>query len=300
MTETSVNITPRFSVVIASYNYGSFLPFALDSALGQTYQDFEVIVIDDGSTDTTPEVIKPYLADSRVRYIRQENAGQAKTKNRGVAESRGELIAFLDADDIWCPEKLEKQLRLFGDPGVGVVYSRRTWVDPQGQPLPGNERVLRRGNILDYIFIDNFVCFSSSVVRRSLLLEVGCFDENISMGNDYDLWVRLAARCKFDFVDEPLVNYRTGHANLSKNVWRRFECAQKIMRKSLQNPDIKNKLSRHVPDLAWADTWTNMAEYARKQGDRLKSGCYLLKALKNKPTHLPAWKGLIKSVMLFD
>ncbi len=291
----TIKTPPRVSVVITCYNYGPYLPCALDSALGQTWQDIEVIVVDDGSTDNTPDVIKPYFADSRVRYFRQQNAGQPKAKNRGIAESRGEFIAFLDADDIWFSDKIAQQLPLFADPAVGVVYSRRKWIDPQGNEMLGNERILRRGFILDYLFIDNFVCFSSSIIRRFFLEEVGWFDESLPMGIDYDLWIRLAARCKFDFVDEALVKYRTGHANLSKNVWRRYECAQKIMNKSLQNPEIGNKLSPWVPDSAWADTWTNMGNYARLQGDRSKARQYLLKAIKIKPLFLPAWKGLMKS-----
>jgi len=290
-------IVPQFSVVITSYNYGEFLPFALDSALCQTYRNFEIIVIDDGSTDNTEEVIKPYLADSRIHYIRQKNAGQPKAKNRGVAECRGELIAFLDADDIWFPEKLEKQWLLFNDSNVGVVYSRRQWIDSQGEMLPGNERVLRRGNVLDHIFIDNFICFSSSVVKRDVLNEVGCFDENLPMGIDYDLWIRLAARCKFDYVDEPLVKYRTGHANLSKNVWKRYDCAQRIMNKSLASDEISKKLSPFTKSRAWADTWSNMACIYFFQGNYRKSLFYFIKAVKINPLSVSIWKRIIKCII---
>lgn len=286
------------SVVIASYNYASFLPFALESALGQSYGNIEVIVVDDGSTDDTPQVVERYLSDPRLRYVRQENAGQPKTKNRGIAESRGEFIAFLDADDIWMPDKLDRQMPLFADAQVGVVYCRRTWMDEQGGALPGNERTLRRGFVLDYIFIDNFICFSSSVVRRNLLTEYGAFDENLPMGIDYDLWVRLAAHCQFDFADVALVRYRTGHANLSRNVWKRFECARLIMTRALADPLISARISAWVPAAAWADTWSNMGECARLQGERLKSVRYLMQALKYRPAHMPAWKGLVKALLL--
>lgn len=281
------------SVVIASYNYGKYLPFALESALGQSYGNIEVIVVDDGSTDDTPQVIEPYLSDPRLRYIRQANAGQPKTKNRGIAESRGEFIAFLDADDIWLLDKLERQMPLFADPQVGVVYCRRTWMDEQGGVLPGNERTLRRGFVLDHIFIDNFVCFSSSVVRRRLLIEHGVFDETLPMGIDYDLWIRLAIRCKFDYVDAPLVRYRTGHANLSKNVERRYECAHKIMHKAVNDPEIRAGMSWWIPRSALADTWSNMAYYARKKGDFELAKSYYLKALSEIPLYTSAWKGLL-------
>lgn len=286
------------SVVITAYNYGKYISVAIESALSQTYTDIEVIVIDDGSTDNTPTVMEQYASDARIRYIRQANQGQPKAKNRGVAESAGEFVAFLDADDIWMPNKLARQLTLFSDPEVGVVYTRRLWMDQHGAIIPGNERTLRRGNILNHIFVDNFICFSSSIVRKHLLLDAGGFDENLPMGIDYDLWIRLAARCHFDFVDEPLVKYRTGHANLSKNITRRYECAQAIMNKALSDPLIREKFTWWVPRLAWADTWTNMGRYAFASGDRVQGIKYLVKAIAIYPLLFSTWKGLVKLIIL--
>lgn len=288
---------PTVSVVVTCYNYGQYLDLSLQSILSQTYQDFEVVVIDDGSTDSTPNIMEHYATDDRIIYVRQENRGQPKAKNRGILESRGDFIAFLDADDIWLPTKLEKQTALFTDPSVGVVYSRRTWMNEDGEELSGNERTLRSGNILDHIFIDNFVCFSSSVVRRSMLEQVGYFDESLPMGIDYDLWIRLAARCDFAYVDEPLVKYRTGHANLSKNTLKRYECAQKIMRKALSDPLIREKLSWHVPRLAWADTWSNLAVYLAASGHRRESWRHFGKALLMFPIYPQLWLRMLRCLM---
>lgn len=289
----SSNIPPLVSVVITSYNYGNFLSQALESALSQTIKDLEIVIIDDGSIDNTRQVAEGYISDKRVTYVYQANSGQPRAKNRGIAESSGTYIAFLDADDVWMPTKLEKQIALFVDTEVGVVYSRRTWIDSEGNELPGNERILRRGKVLDHIFIDNFICFSSSVVRRSLFEEAGCFDNTLPMGIDYDLWIRLAARCTFDYVDEPLVKYRTGHANLSKNVERRYECAHRIMAKAMNNPEIRAGMSWWTPRLAFADTWSNMAYYARKKSDFESAKSYYLKALSEIPLYVNAWKGLL-------
>jgi glycosyltransferase involved in cell wall biosynthesis len=285
------------SVVVTCYNYGKYLSVALESLLEQSLKNMEIIIIDDGSSDNTSEVIKPYIEDSRIRYIYQSNAGQPRAKNRGVKESSGEFIAFLDADDIWLPTKLEKQLTLFADPQVGVVYSRRKWINQDGAEISGNERTLRRGDILDHIFIDNFICFSSSVVRRSCLEDVGYFDENLPMGIDYDLWIRLAARYRFDYVDEPLVKYRTGHANLSKNTLKRYECAQKIMNKALDDPDINNKFSWHTPRLAWADTWSNMAFYLAANDHKNEAWRYFGKALLQLPVYPQLWKRMLKCLL---
>src|SRR5262249_1655616 len=128
-------MTPAVSVVIATHNYGRYLSGALDSALGQTIRDMEIVVIDDGSTDDTPAVVRPYLRDSRVTYHRTERRGQPRAKNLGIQLSRAPFVAFLDSDDIWLPAKLERQLPVFADAEVGVVYSRRLMIDEEGWEL---------------------------------------------------------------------------------------------------------------------------------------------------------------------
>lgn len=287
----------KVSIIITCYNYGFYLHESICSALEQNVDNFEIIIINDGSTDNTGQIIQTYLSDPRIIYIKQENQGQPKAKNRGISESHGDYLAFLDADDIWLPTKMEKQLDLFSDHDVAVVYTRRQWMDPQGDFVPGNERTLRRGKILDQIIVDNFICFSSSMVRRSALDQVGWFDEELPMGIDYDLWIRLAARYKFDYVDEPLVRYRTGHANLSKNVMRRYECAQKIMRKALADQFIASQLSWYVPRLAWTDTWSNMASYYGRQGMHAQALKFFAKSVAQFPVYMPLWKRLAKYLL---
>lgn len=285
------------SVIITSYNYGHFLQQAIDSVIDQTYADFELIIINDGSVDDTEAVVLSN-SDQRIRYYYQENLGQPKAKNKGIEFATGEFLAFLDADDVWLPDKLEKQINLFSNLDVGVVYSRRKWITSVGSFVSGNERLLHRGWILDYIFVDNFVCFSSSVIRRSFLDKVGFFDENIPMGIDYDLWIRLASVCKFDFVDEPLVQYRIGHSNLSQNTIKRYECAQLIMRKNLANPHVTSSMSWYVPRLAWADTWSNFGYYLATIGNKKEGGFYALRAICKFPFYLNAYKRFIKIILV--
>jgi glycosyltransferase involved in cell wall biosynthesis len=286
------------SVVITTYNYGAFIKEAVDSVLNQTLAIIEIIIIDDGSRDNTKDIVAEFN-DPRIMYCYQKNQGQPKAKNRGICESSGELVAFLDADDVWLPSKLAKQVALFSNPEVGVVYSRRKWIDPSGKIISGNERALRKGSILNYIFVDNFICFSSSVLRRSYLEEVGYFDESLPMGIDYDLWIRLASVCKFDFVEEPLVLYRTGHANLSKNTLKRYECAQAIMRKNLSDPKVRDAMSWWVPNLAWADTWSNFGVYLASLGDYKASFFYSFKSILKFPIYLAVYKRLLKSLLYF-
>ena len=154
------------SIVVASYNYGQYLREALDSIRAQTLANWEAIIVDDGSSDDSARVASTYLNDPRFRLIERLHQGQPATKNTGIAASRGEFIAFLDADDRWHPAKLAKQLALMQRPEVGVAYSRRRLINPNGQVTGADERTLYRGQITSSMYRDNVVCFSSSIVRR--------------------------------------------------------------------------------------------------------------------------------------
>jgi len=287
---------PRVSVVITTYNYGLFLPEAIDSVLRQTFKDFEVIVVDDGSTDNTSEVILPYLSNPCLRYIRKENGGQASAKNRGIIESKGEFIAFLDADDVWFPTKLEKQIALFADQKVGVVYSKRVLIDPYGNERPFGHPKLYRGPVLDQIFINNFVCFSSAIVKRQCFEEVGKFDESLPMAIDYDLWLRIAVHYHFDYVNEPLVKYRLGHGHMSENKEKRFKCAWRVMNGFLGDPSLNKHLSWWVPTYARAHTYGSMGEYYFSK-KRFLAFKYFITSLRYNPFYLLSWKGIINILL---
>src|SRR6266852_742264 len=251
---------PAVSVVVATYNYGRFLAGALDSALGQTIRDLEVIVVDDGSTDDTAEVMTPYLRDQRVRYERTNHVGQPAAKNLGIQSARARLIAFLDADDLWLPEKLAKQLALLeADPTLGVIYSRRLLIDEQGMALEYEQPVLHRGRVLNAMFRTNFVCFSSALVHRRVFKHIGLFDESLKLAIDYDLWLRAATWYGFDYVDEPLVKYRTGHANLSQRTEERLMAVYGIMRRFHDREEGKRCLSPSAVRDAQAETCYHIA-----------------------------------------
>src|SRR5438477_3130042 len=165
-------MSPRVSVVIPNYNYAHFVGDAIDSVLAQTFADFEIIVVNNGSTDSSLEVLQRY--EDRIRLFDQDNRGQAGARNRGIEESQGELIAFLDADDVWEPNKLEKQIPLFDDPSVGLVYCGHLVVDQElrtlGVCIPTNRgRLLRRfaENVASAIIGGE----STAVIRKR------CFDE---------------------------------------------------------------------------------------------------------------------------
>jgi glycosyltransferase involved in cell wall biosynthesis len=224
-------MTPTVSVVMAAKNYARFLPAAVESVFAQTVSDWELLVIDDGSTDDTPEAVKPFLADRRVRYTRSDRLGQSRAKNLGVGLSRGEVVAFLDADDLWKPTKLEKQLALLrANSDAGVVFCLRELIDESGNLLPRPAvPAPPSGRVLADVFVWNFVCFSSVVVRREVFDRVGGFDSQLDLSIDYDLWLRVAPHYGFEYVPEELVLYRTGHGNLSKKLADRIATVFSIM-----------------------------------------------------------------------
>jgi glycosyltransferase involved in cell wall biosynthesis len=230
---------PTFSVVIATYNYGRFLGRAIRSVLEQR-AELELIVVDDGSTDDTEKVICDYASDSRLRPFRTENGGQARAKNHGVAEARGEFVAFLDADDYWLPEKLSRQLSLFRKrQETGVVYSFAGLVDPNGRHLPFEMPPCHRGMVLPRLYGRAFIPFSTAVVRKRLLDQHGGFDESLKMGIDYHLWMRLSTVTEFDFVAEVTAFLTTGHAQMSCDLDGRSYWARLIEKRFQdEHPDL--------------------------------------------------------------
>jgi glycosyltransferase involved in cell wall biosynthesis len=286
---------PRVSVVMANYNYARYLRAAIDSVLNQTLGDLELNIVDDGSTDGSREIIESYLHDTRVCFRPVEHFGQSCAKNAGIEMARGPLIAFLDADDIWAPQKLQKQVALFDrDPALGVVYSRRTLIDQNGTELPYRQPPFHRGDVLEQIFRDNFVCFSSAVVRRIVVEHVGMFDERSGLAIDYDLWLRAAAHYRFDYVDESLIQYRCGHGNISRRVGERLKTAMLMMRRFLARG--RGRLPPKAISRTMAETCCHYG-IAVRPFDPLASLRWFTRSLRHAPQHRPAWRGLAGALL---
>jgi glycosyltransferase involved in cell wall biosynthesis len=229
----------KVSVVIPTYNYGRFVGQAIKGALAQTHPIEEIIVVDDGSNDNTREVVEKF--DAPVRYIRQANAGVCAARNNGVEKASGDFIAFLDADDVWLPEKIEKQIAKFGeDAQIGLVHcGMREFDSASGETVylhaKGNE-----GWVADdlLLFAESVtVSGSAIVVRRAAFENVSGFDTNLKVGEDWDFCYRLARKFKVGFVPELLVDYRNHGKNTHFNV-REMERSMEIFyEKAFQTTD---------------------------------------------------------------
>jgi len=202
---------PRVSVVIPTFNRAEVVGRAIGSVLAQTYRDYEVIVVDDGSSDSTPSLVAA-LAQGRpfIRYLPQPHCGRSAARNHGMAVAQGEYVAFLDSDDVFLPDKLRVQVEaLDQNRAYGMVYSMYLAVDEAGRPLPGGGESPERlsGQIYpEMLFIQRALITTPSVmVRRMVLAEVGGFDETMHMCEDLDLWRRIARRHQVLQIETPLV-----------------------------------------------------------------------------------------------
>lgn len=289
----------RVSIVMAAKNYARFLPEAVESVFAQTFADWELLVIDDGSSDDTPQACRPYLADRRVRYFRSDTLGQPKAKNLGIALSRGAFIAFLDADDAWEPTKLEKQVRVFDTkPAVGVVFCKRSLMDEQGRALPAKPASgFPTGSVLPQMFTQNFVCFSSAVVKREVFAHVGRFDPLWDLAIDYDLWLRVAKFHTFDFVDEELVCYRTGHGNLSKKLRDRVDTAISIMHRAESRYGVAEQVPREVIADGYASTCQTLG-YVMRASEPFASLRWYLRAIQWPARRFVSLKGLAAGALV--
>lgn len=290
-------VEPLVSVVIATYNMGQYLDQAVDSILGQSWRNLEVIVVDDGSTDNTPDVMQRYQQEPRVRYQRNPNQGQPKAKNCGIKLAKGDFIAFCDADDFWEPNKLEVQMPLFANPAVGVVYSEVSNIDENNQRYtrPANE-VRHSGKVTNQILIENFIPFGTAVIRRACVEKNGMFDEEFRMGIDWDLWLRYSLDWEFAYSPERTYVYRVWSGQMSGNYRGRYDFAIRILNKFVDaNGD---KLDRAYVRKAWADMYIRKGVvYARREHRFWMPLKYILRGLLLDPLMLHGWKSLAKLLL---
>ena len=200
----------QVSVIIPTYNRGWTIGEAVDSVLAQDYRDFELIVVDDGSTDNTPQVLDAYRG--AIKVFRQENKGVSAARNRGISEASGRFIAFLDSDDLWLPQKLSRQVEFFNTTLDALIcQTEEVWIRSGVRVNPKKRHKKPSGMIFEPSLALCLVSPSAVMIRRSLLEIVGNFDEALPACEDYDLWLRISCRFPVYHIDTPLIIKRGGH-----------------------------------------------------------------------------------------
>ena len=224
------NYIPKVSVIIPCYNGAKWIRDTINSVLNQTYQEFELIIVDDGSTDNLKKIIENYLSDERVRYIQhKKNRGIPAARNTGIKTSKGKYIAFLDQDDVWLKTKLEKQVELFKkdkDKKVGLIFTDVLYIGPDAKRFEvkwPDKSVLKqlpmktRKETLMELFKENFIVTSSAVVRKKECFEkLGLLNEDLYSGDDYEFWLRVAGNLKIEYVNKSLTKKRMHKNNTLK------------------------------------------------------------------------------------
>lgn len=245
---------PLVSVIIPAYNAEVFITQTLRSVLAQTYSPFEVLVVDDGSRDRTPEIVRDLAhQDERIRLVQQANAGVAAARNRGIQEARGVLIAPIDADDLWTPDAMAKLVAQFQEsrPEVGVVYAWSIDIDETEHPTGGFHVATIAGNVYKTLICHNFLGnASATLIRKACLDSVGGYNTQLKAQNaqgceDWDLYLRLAEHTEFAVVPEFLVKYRKLSSSMSGD-FGQMARSQQLMLQGVQHhhPEIPHYLYR--------------------------------------------------------
>jgi glycosyltransferase involved in cell wall biosynthesis len=231
---------PLVSVIIPAYNAAGFIGEALDSVFGQTYSNYDVIVVNDGSPDTDEleKVLVPFR--DRLIYVKQENKGPSAARNHAIRKARGEFVAFLDSDDNWLPNYLEQQVKLItGEPAFDMVYSD-AWLFGDG-PLAGR-RFMECAPSVGPVTFESLLLYQTSVitsgtvVRRQFVIDAGLFDERFIRCEDFDLWIRLAHRgARIGFQEQVLACHRTHGESLAANEIAMVESQIEVLKKAKQN-----------------------------------------------------------------
>jgi glycosyltransferase involved in cell wall biosynthesis len=232
---------PLVSIIIPTFNRGDFLLKAINSVLNQTYQNFELIIVDDGSTDHTFEVTRSFVIQEKIKYIRQENAGVSKARNKGAEVANGFYISFLDSDDEWLPLKLEKQIEYFkSNPKIEIAFTDEIWIRNNKRV---NQKIIHKktgGRIFKQCIQQCFIAPSSVIMTRDLFCLMGKFDETFTVCEDYDLWLKISSLYEIGLIDEALIIKNGGHDD---QLSRKYFAMDLWRLKSLQNILNTRKLS---------------------------------------------------------
>lgn len=243
---------PTISVVIPAYNASRTILETIRSVQQQTFSDFEVILINDGSTDDLLERLNA-VVDTRLKVFSYPNAGLPTARNRGIKHAKGEFITFLDADDLWAADKLELQLQaLQTHPKAGVAYSWTCFMDEQGQSYHLAQPIFFEGNVLADLLVRNFLASGSNpMIRTAAIASVGAFDPDLKSCEDWDYWLRLAEQWEFVVVPKPQIYYRKSASSMSAKVERMEQCQLEVIGRAFDrvSPELRSLKNQSLANI---------------------------------------------------
>ncbi|HEY9625277.1 MAG TPA: glycosyltransferase [Crinalium sp.] len=227
---------PLISIITPVYNGEKTIRETIASVLNQTFQDFELIIVDDSSQDATLDILAS-ITDPRLKVFSYAKTNQSNNRNLGIAQATGDYLAFIDADDLWTADKLERQLAALQDNSqAAIAYSWTDYIDESGQFLRSGSHITANGNVYAQLLLTNFIENGSNpLIKRSAVLEVGGFDPSLLTAEDWDLWLRLAARYEFVAVPMPQILYRVSSHSASNRIAQMEAGSLTVIHRAFQN-----------------------------------------------------------------
>jgi len=291
---------PKVSVIIPCYNASATIRETLDSLRCQTFRTFEVIVVNDGSTDDTGTILGIYTKqfNEKLKIITQINKGQAVAKNVGIEHSSGEFIAFLDSDDLWAPDKLEKQYDYMQlNPGIAMSYTEAYKIDEKGECINTiSANPAFRGKCFENLVLHNNIVASSVMVRRDVLDKVGFFDTELAACENWDLWISISRYYPINFIEHPLTFYRVHKDNMSKNWTKMYRARLQVIDKHLSlrsNEPATFELRKK----ALFFLHRNFAKLHIENLDLKKARRELIDAIKARPNDITCYLSYLKTLL---
>jgi glycosyltransferase involved in cell wall biosynthesis len=287
---------PVVSILMPVFNGAAYVGQAIESALAQSYPDFELIVVNDGSTDSSAEVIRPYLADPRIRYFEQPNGGVAAARNAAIRVAKGRYIGFLDQDDLWLPEKLQLQVQyLDSHPDVGLVHANQSYIDSAGRPtrLPFDDGFAKVSDwCFGELFVRNRIAVLTVLARKSVFDRLGPLNETIAGGDDYEMWLRISKHFPIGHHDQVVAHYRTHESNVSNDNFRMTRTDLGAIQSMLQiYPEARKALGAGIVDARLFELNYQLGGwYMWKARDHARARQHYWQAIRSRPLHLKSYR----------
>lgn len=281
------------SVIMPTYNRPSLTAEAIKSVQNQRYPNWELLVVDDGSTDDTQSVLATFSHDPRIQILFQPNRGQAAARNLGLKHARGDWIAFLDSDDLWLPQKLEAQMSFISShTEIDVLYGDLELIDFDGNRMDERPTIGRySGEVWRHLLRDNFVPFSTAVVRTQRLRAIDGFNESLRRADDYDMWLRLSVGSIFQFQPFIGTRYRMAGGRISDDLAGRFDSNLEIIERFLAtHPHL---LTQREAAAVRSQTHSRFARGFASRGQFRLSLKHALKCVSYRPSSIGSWRTLV-------
>lgn len=293
------SIRPTVSIITPTYNREDYICESLDSVLAQSFTDWELILIDDGSTDDTKKAIEPYLVDKRIHYYFQENQGQSTARSYALTQACGQYICFLDSDNRWLPDKLDRQLEIFNtNPYVDIVYGDVITIGASGNEVHRKNMKRYSGNITSRMLRDNFVSMNTAMARRKCFNAAGLEKTHRRVADDYEMWLRLSVQSHYWYQPEFYAEYRIMDNQISTDKSSRFEANEKIILDFLK--DYPDAIPAQEARSGLSYFYTRKARYLSSIGKRAEAYHSVAKAIRLNPFGKPPWRTFLKVIARND